>query len=692
MVIKKIVAILLLIIIPYIVMADNIIPDFEEHSIPILNEELRYIRKMIRGVGDGGTGKSSWTLYAIPYASSTTALGEIAIGTANQILSTTGTGYAWVNHDLDTACDIGASTDQILTTGGFTTSGDLYCTDLYATDATFTGTAKMQNFTLAVGSDELTYAIVERSWSNNNYDAFMRWDITNPDGNPAIVYFQTSEFNATTGLLVQGNNTGDGKLMVYDGTGGGNYFQFLVDFGKVQMDFGSSIAEMVINEDSNSADYRFETDNETHAFYMNANASGTEDRAHFFGTTGDYSVNVNGALWVSDDVRVTDALIMGDSTTSAGNFTMKMGGETGDPQFDISISADANGDVSLTPDTGDLIISLPTAGTAMVSSSSTTVSAMLVDANGTSGTSTKAGLVVDSENPDVATVLIYSANDATGNNVILDDYAFVVYEESLGGAAHFYRDAVGSGSPLVRIKDDHQDTTQATLQVVCDSDASTNAPCVDIDTTNAAFDKPALDVTQAGTGATAEMGDGTNYTQIGSDGTITLVGTARVNKEFRVSLTDFNPGASGPTKALNGIYATYEFTINDDMHTSFEMPHDWAVGTDITIEVYWAIDEAYVTNSGEVQWSADWRAVAVGELITGGTSGILDYGDVNIPAVANTVVKTEATISGGSLALDDLVAFNGCRVALDGGSNPSAEPYIIDVRVEYISDKLGESL
>ena len=49
-------------------------------------------------VADGGTNKSAWTLYAIPYASGTTTIGEIAIGTAGQILAVNGgaNGYEWI--------------------------------------------------------------------------------------------------------------------------------------------------------------------------------------------------------------------------------------------------------------------------------------------------------------------------------------------------------------------------------------------------------------------------------------------------------------------------------------------------------------------------------------------------------------------------------------------------------------------
>ena len=49
-------------------------------------------------VADGGTNKSSWTQYAIPYLSTTTAFGEIAIGTAGYVLAVAAgaTGYEWI--------------------------------------------------------------------------------------------------------------------------------------------------------------------------------------------------------------------------------------------------------------------------------------------------------------------------------------------------------------------------------------------------------------------------------------------------------------------------------------------------------------------------------------------------------------------------------------------------------------------
>ncbi len=50
-------------------------------------------------VAAGGTEKSSWTQYAVPYLSASTTVSEIPIGTANQLLSVNGgaNGYTWVD-------------------------------------------------------------------------------------------------------------------------------------------------------------------------------------------------------------------------------------------------------------------------------------------------------------------------------------------------------------------------------------------------------------------------------------------------------------------------------------------------------------------------------------------------------------------------------------------------------------------
>jgi len=193
------------------------------------------------------------------------------------------------------------------------------------------------------------------------------------------------------------------------------------------------------------------------------------------------------------------------------------------------------------------------------------------------------------------------------------------------------------------------------------------------------------------------LGDGgsTNYAQFATDGELTLVGTARVQKEFQLAAVDLSPGASGATLTNFGNYYGYAFTVSDDMIATFEVPHDWDSTTDLNVVLYWAIDEAYATNSGEVQWQVAWAACPpdATEAIDAPThTGTIDYGDQNIPATAKYLTKTgDGAIAAASLAADDLVGLTISRVALDDGSNPTAEPIIFHIEVHYTANKLGEA-
>jgi hypothetical protein len=60
-------------------------------------------------VADGGTNKSAWTQYAIPYLSTTTAFSEIAIGAAGKVLTVAAgaTGYEWTAPLVNPMTNIG---------------------------------------------------------------------------------------------------------------------------------------------------------------------------------------------------------------------------------------------------------------------------------------------------------------------------------------------------------------------------------------------------------------------------------------------------------------------------------------------------------------------------------------------------------------------------------------------------------
>lgn len=186
--------------------------------------------------------------------------------------------------------------------------------------------------------------------------------------------------------------------------------------------------------------------------------------------------------------------------------------------------------------------------------------------------------------------------------------------------------------------------------------------------------------------------DNTNYTALASDGLQTMVGTARVKKEFTIDAINLDKGNQGPDAVILGNSIGYSYDIGDDSVMNFEIPYDCDTSEDIKIEIYWYINEAYAANSGEVQWRAQWSACPANatEAIDGPThTGTIDFGDQNIPTTAKFLTEVSGTIAAASIVDADFVSMTIDRVALDGGTDPTADPVIVQIEVEYTMNKLG---
>lgn len=190
------------------------------------------------------------------------------------------------------------------------------------------------------------------------------------------------------------------------------------------------------------------------------------------------------------------------------------------------------------------------------------------------------------------------------------------------------------------------------------------------------------------------VGDSSNYLNIASDGTITMVGTARVTNHLTMTTQDLGVGSSPPTAIFIGNYAGKSYTIGDDSIVSIKPQHDIDETADIAVHVTWAINEAYATNSGEVQWQLDWSLTpaAGGEALDAPThSGTIKSGDIDIPATAKHLVHTTSLIiDAANYAYDDVLGIQLSRVAIDGGNDPAAaEPVIVEWHLEYTKNKQG---
>ena len=185
--------------------------------------------------------------------------------------------------------------------------------------------------------------------------------------------------------------------------------------------------------------------------------------------------------------------------------------------------------------------------------------------------------------------------------------------------------------------------------------------------------------------------DSGNYFELKEDGEVNLKGNARVKKTICIG---FEPDGTPPTKAVYGIYYFDAFTIGDNMCANISTPPDWDYDTDVIINILWGINEAYATNSGEVQWQMEWAETADGEdFANPAVSGTLKSGDINIPTNARSkITSTIGTIPAASLTRGKCLGLKLTRIAIDGGNNPTAEPSSAAIGIEYTSNKLGVAL
>ena len=152
-------------------------------------------------------------------------------------------------------------------------------------------------------------------------------------------------------------------------------------------------------------------------------------------------------------------------------------------------------------------------------------------------------------------------------------------------------------------------------------------------------------------------------------------------------------GAVSPAAGTLGDYPFYTYTIDDDSCVAAPVPTDWQAGTDLIVKVRWAVNEAYATASGEVNWQAEWSLTPTdsSEAIDAPThTGSDTSGDVNIPATAKfQTVTTVETIAAANVAAGDTLGLKVSRITLVGGANPTAEPGILSIDVEYTAYKTG---
>lgn len=183
---------------------------------------------------------------------------------------------------------------------------------------------------------------------------------------------------------------------------------------------------------------------------------------------------------------------------------------------------------------------------------------------------------------------------------------------------------------------------------------------------------------------------GGNYTQIEADGTLKFVGDATVFDDIYVPISITKPGGTAPTwTSFHGNLSQYTFAINDYVQGSFELLHSYKEGSDLEIHVHIVTNGAEA--SKEARYSFEyWIADREEASTTATTITSADKALTNADGHHHYI--NIGNITGTGFKIGAIVCFLFKRVALVGGDNPSADPFVVSVGCHYEKDTVGSRL
>ena len=191
--------------------------------------------------------------------------------------------------------------------------------------------------------------------------------------------------------------------------------------------------------------------------------------------------------------------------------------------------------------------------------------------------------------------------------------------------------------------------------------------------------------------------DGTSYTQIAADGTITLVGDATVFDHIRIAATATRVGAlaaPGFAQLLDdgsgsvGVFAfQFDKASEEQIHFVAQLPHTWREGTDIRPHVHWCPTD---TDTGAVVWGLEYSWSNIGSvfgnstLVTAtqaGSGATHDHHMIEFDAIS----ATDKTHSG-------ILLCRLYRKAADAADTYDNDAALLEIDFHYEIDRLGDSV
>ncbi len=217
------------------------------------------------------------------------------------------------------------------------------------------------------------------------------------------------------------------------------------------------------------------------------------------------------------------------------------------------------------------------------------------------------------------------------------------------------------------------------------------------------WDRTGTELSPDTVGDSLFIGNSSGNTTIGSDGTITLYGDARVTNFMEYYAYNLGGIAgtynsiscnAGGLASLNGIY----FKSFDDgqgsgtpeaINFQFVLPASYEAGTDITITFAWTVG---TTSTDDVRWQSGFTYLSNGDTYSPSTYTWATPQNVAGPGTAWERQDYSATFSGTGLNQRDIINIVIFRDADNGADDYSGDAYISTAGFEYQMNKLGNGV
>lgn len=173
---------------------------------------------------------------------------------------------------------------------------------------------------------------------------------------------------------------------------------------------------------------------------------------------------------------------------------------------------------------------------------------------------------------------------------------------------------------------------------------------------------------------------------------LTLTGTGRINRHFRIGAASFYKQNNPPEDDLVGIIPVLKFdagAVDEQAYYSDTIPFRLVAGGEIIVNVDWCYEGEQ--DNGTVVWGIEFININTGEVVANGTTTITgkSAGTHTTGVLVRTAIDDVANITGS--VADDVLSIRVYRDSSDEANDTLAvDACLIQVHLHFIMDKLGE--